>query len=62
MITPATNAVSERSASCLRRLKNWLRTATSQERLNYLILLSVHKNKTDELKLTDIAKQFCQGN
>ena len=34
----------------------------SQERLNYLMLLSIHKNKTDELKLIDVANQFCQGN
>ena len=62
MIAPATNPVSKRSASCLRRLKNWLRSTMSQERLNYLMLLSIHKNKFDELKLIDIANQFCQGN
>ena len=36
MTAPATNAVSERSASQLRRVKTWLRTTMSQERLNYL--------------------------
>ena len=55
------NEVSEKSASCLRRLKNWFRTTMSQTKPNYLILLLIHKNKTDELKLIDIANQFFQG-
>ena len=31
LASPATNAVSERSASAMRRLKNWLRSTMSQE-------------------------------
>ena len=62
MIAPATNAVSESSASTLKLLKNWLLTTMSHERFNFLMLLLIHKNKTDELKLIDIANQFCQGN
>ena len=34
LVSPATNAVSEQSASSMRRLKNWLRSTMSQERLN----------------------------
>ena len=36
----------------------------TQERLNYLMLLSIHNNKIDEFRLIDIiiANQFCQGN
>ena len=34
----------------------------SQERLNYLMLLSTHKEKTDELDLIKVAHDFCEGN
>ena len=58
----ATNAVSERSASQLRRAKTWLKTTMSQERLHYLMLLSTHKDKTDELDLIKVALDFREGN
>ena len=56
LIMPATNAVSERSFSCLRRLKSYLRTTMSQSRLNNVMVLHVHKNLTDKLSLVDIGK------
>ena len=62
MAAPATNAVSERSASQLRRGKTWLRTTMSRERLNFLMLLSTHKEKTDELDLIKVVYDFCEGN
>ena len=34
LVSPATNAVNERSASSMHRIKNWLRSTMSQERLN----------------------------
>ena len=37
----------------------WFRRTMSQERLNHLMLLSVHKTKTDELNLTKIANHLC---
>ena len=37
LVVPATNAVSERSASALRRLETYLGTTMSQERLNCLL-------------------------
>ena len=48
-VMPATNATSERSFSALRRIKTYLRNSMSQERLNNVMLLHVHKQKTDEL-------------
>ena len=39
MAMPATNAVSERSASALRRIKTYLRTISTQKRLNNLMML-----------------------
>jgi len=51
---PATNASSERAFSALRRLKTYLRNTMSQERLNHVMLLHVHKEMTDKLKLADV--------
>ena len=49
MMIPATNAVSERSASAVRRVKGYLRSTMSQVRLNSLLMLHVHKERTDNL-------------
>ena len=58
LVLPSTNAVSERSFSGMRRLKTYLRTTMSQSRLNHLLLLHVHKDRTDSLSIIDIAKDF----
>ena len=58
---PATNAVSERSFSSLRRVKNYLRATMSQTRLNSLMVLHVHKSLTDSLSLIDIGNDFVKG-
>ena len=62
LLLPATNAVSERSASAIRRIKNWLRSTMSQERLNHCMLLSIHKEKTDEINLKNVTNVFCEAN
>lgn len=41
---PITTATAERSFSSLRRLKNYLRNSTSQNRLNGLALMSIHRD------------------
>ena len=58
LVSPATNAVSERSASALRRVKTYLRSTMSQERLNYLLLLHSHKSRTDGLNLDACLQEF----
>ena len=58
LVMPATNASSERSFSALRRVKTYLRAAMKQDRLNYLMLLHVHKDKTDELDLKLLVNEF----
>ena len=55
---PATNAVSERSFSAMRCLYTYLRTNMSQNGLNNMMVLHVHKEKTDALKL---ANEFAFG-
>ena len=61
LVMPATNAASERSFSAVRRIKEYLRSTMSQQRLNHLMLLHVHKSRTDALKLVDVANDFISG-
>ena len=58
----ATNDVSERSASSMCRIKNWLRSTMSQKRLNHYMLLSMHKEKTDEINLKNASNVFFEAN
>ena len=58
LVMPATNATSERSFSAMRRVKSYLRSTMTQERLNHLMLLHVHKDLTDCLTLADVANEF----
>lgn len=62
LVIPATNAVSERSASALRRVKSYLRSTMSQVRLNNLLILHVHKQQTDELDLKIILNEIVSSN
>ena len=58
LVSPATNATSEGTFSVTRRIKTYLRSAMGQARLNGLMHLHVHKEKTDSLSLLDIANSF----
>ena len=60
LVMPTTNASSERSFSALRRVKNYLRTTMTQERLNYLMLLHVHEEKTDALDIKLLLNEFVE--
>ena len=62
LVMPATNALSERSFSALRRIKNYLRSTMTQKRLNNLMVLSVYKEEVDNTNLIDIANEFVAGN
>ena len=46
-VMPTTNASSKRSISGLHRIKTYLRTTMTQKRLNDLMVLNIHKEKTD---------------
>ena len=61
LVMPASNATSERSFSALRRVKTYLRTTMTQERLNNLMLLHVHQESLDKLDLPVIAEEFVRG-
>ena len=58
LVMPATNATSERSFSALRRVKTYLRNTMSQQRMNNLMLLHVHKDVVDSLDLKSVANDF----
>ena len=59
LVNPATNAISERSFSAMKRVKAYLRSTMSQKRFNALVVLHVHKQKNDELNLLDIILLTC---
>ena len=62
LVMPATNATSERCFSTLRQLKTWLRATAVQQRINWCMLLHVHKDRTDQLTLPDIVSEFVSHN
>ena len=59
---PAMKTISERLFSSLCRIKNYLRSTMNQDRLNYLLLLTVHKPIADQLNVIQIANHFVQEN
>ena len=59
---PMTSATAERTFSTVRRLKSYLRSTMSQKRLNHVVLLHTHKERTDALDLLTIAKEFVSAN
>lgn len=60
LVMPATNAVSERSFSALRRVKTYLRATTTQKRLNHIMLMHIHKERTDKIDLIKVANEFVE--
>ena len=56
--TPATNCTAERSFSVLKRMKNYLRSTMSQERLNSLAILTIESDLTSSLEYEDIIDDF----
>lgn len=59
---PVTTASAERSFSALRRLKTYLRSTMTQNRLNNVTLPHVHKAYTDSLDLGEIVRSFITAN
>lgn len=54
--------VSERRFSVLRRLKTWLRSTMTQNRLNLVAICHVHQEKLDLLDKKSICKPFVAAN
>ena len=62
IVMPATNAVSERSFSTMKRIKSYLRSTIGQVRLNNLMILNIYKDELDVLDLRVVANDFVAGN
>ena len=59
LVMPATNVVSERSFSAMKQVKTYLR---SDCRLNHLMFIHVHKDRTDSLNMAEVANAFVEQN
>ena len=59
---PVTTATPERTFSVLKRVKTYLRSTMTQQRLNNAMLLHIHKEATDELDLVAVACSLAQSN
>ena len=62
IVMSTTNAVSEGSFSVLHRIKSYLRSTMTQQKLNYLKILNIYKEALDEMDLKSTANEFVQGN
>uniref|UniRef100_H3ACG0 HAT C-terminal dimerisation domain-containing protein n=1 Tax=Latimeria chalumnae TaxID=7897 RepID=H3ACG0_LATCH len=58
LLAPMCIASDERSFSAQRRMKTYLRSNMSEKRYNNLLMLHVHKDRTDETDLKCIARVF----
>jgi hypothetical protein len=58
LVSPASNAMGERSFSTMRRLKTWLRSSMNQCRFNNLAILQVHNERVDDLNLAEVGNEF----
>jgi len=61
-VLPVSSCEAERSFSSLRRLKTYLRSTMTQQRLNNVVVLHVHQRKLMSLSLDDILKDFINLN
>ena len=62
LVLPATNATSERTFSALRRIKTYLRSTMRQPRLNHLMVLHYHQDRTDDLDLGEVYSEYVSRN
>ena len=60
IVSPAPNSISEKSASTMTLIGNWLCKTMTKERLNHVMLLSIDQESTNVLELIDIVKMFCE--
>ena len=59
LLVPITNAVSERSHWTLCRVKSYLRSSMTQERLSSCFIVTIYKKQLDKLKLVEATSRFC---
>ncbi|XP_065647030.1 zinc finger MYM-type protein 1-like isoform X1 [Hydra vulgaris] len=62
LVQPVSTCTAERSFSSLRRLKTFLRSTMSQERLNAVSLMNTHKEITRSIKMDFLLDRFIEKN
>lgn len=62
LVSPAASAEAERSFSTLRRLKTWLRSTMTQQRLNSLAVCHVHQEVLDLVNVDGLIEEFISRN
>lgn len=62
LVVPVASAEAERSFSALKRLKNWLRSTMTQQRLNNVSVSHVYQTALDLIDLKDLGQQFVSMN
>ena len=58
IVVLATNSISDRSFSVMRCIESYLHSTMSQERINNLIVLYIHKEYTESIKLCNIGNDY----
>ena len=58
LVSPASSCSAERSFSALRRMKTWLRSTMTLQRLNHVMVCHVHRTRLAECSPRDIAAEF----
>lgn len=61
-ILPCSTATPERSFSQLRRIKNYMRSTVTQERLNHTMIAAVHCDKLDNIDINKVMNEFIMRN
>jgi len=62
LVIPATSATAERSIYTMRRLKTYLRSTMTTERLNTVMVLTVRKDMLDKLDDATTVDEFVAHN
>lgn len=62
LLDPMSAATTEWSFSVQRRVKSYLRNITTERRYNNLLMLNIHKERTDSNNLIELAKEFIPQN
>jgi len=60
LLCPVSSCAAERSFSALRRLKNWLRSTMTQQRLNAVVVCHVNKDIVDGLNVSELVSDFAK--
>ena len=62
LLLTAPNSASERLFSAMKRIKTYLKSTTMWKSIEPCMLLYVHRKKSDQFNMIEIAKEFVGGN